>query len=92
MVSSISVAKAAEGRSEGLDEEATEGKRSRAPVENLGSPGSLTGVRARCGSGRVVDFLIGDIFGVGAFTPDSHGALGVFDISMRAALIGVCDM
>jgi hypothetical protein len=91
MVSSISVAKAAEGRSESLDEEAAEGKRSRAPVEYLRSPGGLTGARARCGSGRVVDFLIGDIFGVGAFTPESHGALGVFDISKRAAFIGVCD-
>jgi hypothetical protein len=38
-----------------------------------------------------MDLLIGDIFGVGAFILDNHGALGVFDISIRAAFVGVCD-
>jgi len=90
MVSSISVAK---GKPDsGFDEEAADGKRSRFPVGSLGSPGGLMGVRERCWDGRIADFLIGDIFGVGALTPDNHGAFGVFDISIRAAFVGVCDV
>lgn len=61
-VSSISVAKVSGGMSDGgLD---VEGNRSLLPAGNLNWPGGRAGVRARCCNGRVVNFFIGEIFGV----------------------------